>query len=215
MFIWGAALGFENIFKGMVKEGANRSEFVLRSKERPHISRAKIDIDSNARCVGTGSFLYSRYTSELDERYVAAAHLTYDLLFSMHELKTGKSIIYRPFQEAGLLGTAVRRKVEALGSGANIEARVIGMQNGQGLGIVQEISDFIIANGIRLVEVDLFGGDTRHIAIDAKLGTSFNILMEDRIYRPGELGNPMTMENFEAELAANNAKSKKEKASKI
>jgi hypothetical protein len=55
----------------------------------------------------------------------------------------------------------------------------------------------MISKKMKLVEVDIFGTNTRHIAIDAKLGTSYNILMEDRLYRAGELVNNLTMENFE------------------
>ena len=63
--------------------------------------------------------------------------------------------------------------------------------------VINQVMDFIVENKIRLVEIDLFGENTRHIAIDTKLGTSFNVLMEDRLYRPGELVNSMTVENFE------------------
>jgi len=80
----------------------------------------------------------------------------------------------------------------------NLEARIIGMQKNQDFYfILNQIFDFLISNKIRLVEVDLFGDNTRHIAIDTKLGTSYNVLMEDRIYRPGELVNSTTVENFE------------------
>jgi len=201
-------LGFENIFRNRLKEGINGSECVLSSKDRPHISKAKIDLHSNARYVDVRSFAYAHYMSELDERYIAATSLTYDLLFSMHDVNSRRSIIYRPFQDADLLDTTIKRKMEAWRK-ANIEARIIGLQNKQEFDIIQKILDFIIANNMKLVEVDLFGSNTRHVAIDAKLGMSLNILMEDRIYRPGELVNPMTIENFEAALAAGSATIKK------
>ena len=36
----------------------------------------------------------------------------------------------------------------------------------------------------------------RHVAVDLKTGASYNILMEDRNYRPGELINQMTPDDY-------------------
>ena len=193
----------------MVREGINGSECLLSSKERPHISKAKIDRHSSARYIAVDALERSKYTGELDERYIAAAALSYDLLFSMHDVNSRRSIVYRAFQEVGLLRTAVKKDLAALGRKANIEARVIGLQNGQEFGMLKEISDFVAEHGIRLVEAEFFGNSVRHVAIDTKLGMSLNILMENRIYRPGELVNNMTLENFEAALAKGNASPKK------
>jgi hypothetical protein len=207
-------LGFEEVFKGMIKEGMNGSECMLVSKERPHISKAKIDRHSNAKYIVVDAFEHSKYTSELDERYIAAPELSYDLLFSMHDVNSRRGIVYRTFQDVGLLHTAVKKDLEAFGRKANIEARVIGLQNGQDFGMLKEISDFIAEHNIRLVEVDLFGNSVRHVAIDTKLGMSLNILMENRIYRPGELVNNMTLENFEAALTKRSAAPKRRHTNK-
>ncbi len=203
-------MGFESIFKSSMKGSVNRSEFNLSSKERPHISKAKIDANANAKYIEIGTLEYARYTSELDERYMAATNITYDMLLSLHGVNTRRSLIYRTFQEADLLGTAIKGKIAALGKRDKIEARIIGLQNGQELGALIEMAEFITANGIKLVEVDIFGANTRHVAIDTKLGMSLNILMENRIYRPGELSNQMTIENLEASIAAKSAAQKNE-----
>jgi hypothetical protein len=71
------------------------------------------------------------------------------------------------------------------------------MQTGQEFNALYDISDMVCANGLQLVEVDLFGDETRDIAFDTKLGTSHNVLIYDRLYRAGELKNGMTMEQFE------------------
>ncbi len=38
-----------------------------------------------------------------------------------------------------------------------------------------------------LFALGLFGNEIRHIALDTKTGLSYNVLLLDRIYRPGEL----------------------------
>ena len=207
-------MGFEEVFRGMIRPGMNVSECTLVSKGRPHISKAKIDRHSSARYIAVDALECAKYTSELDERYIAATDLSYDLLFSMHDVNSRKSIVYRTFQEVGLLHTAVKKDLAAFGRKANIEARIIGLQNGQEFNMLKEISDFMAEHDIRLVEADLFGNSVRHVAIDTKLGMSLNILMENRIYRPGELVNNMTLENFEAALTKGNADPKKRHTAK-
>ncbi|MCL4404741.1 hypothetical protein M1583_02000, partial [Candidatus Marsarchaeota archaeon] len=54
--------------------------------------------------------------------------------------------------------------------------------------------------GIPLVEADLFGNEVRHIAFDAKQGMSFNVLVNNMNYKPGELVNKMTIDQFERSL---------------
>ncbi len=195
-------MSFEHLFKDKIKGEINKSEFIMSSKERPHISKAKIDMYSKARYVGVGSFEYIRYVNELDERYLAATDISYDTVLCIHDVNTSKTILYRFFEFDELLGAKLLSQVRSLTPRPNLEIRIIGMQNNQDFSFLNEISDFIIGNRIKLVEVDLFGDSTRHIAIDTKLGMSMNILMENRIYRPGELANSMTIENFEARLGA-------------
>ena len=47
------------------------------------------------------------------------------------------------------------------------------------------------------MEIDLFGTDKRHIALDLKTGTSYDLFLENRIYRPGELANSEKEEDFQ------------------
>ncbi len=84
----------------------------------------------------------------------------------------------------------------------NFEARVIGLQNGENTGELMELLRLLERERLQVFEVDLFGADTRHIAMDAKVGMSFNILMEDRLYKPGELQNRLTEDQFERALSA-------------
>ena len=58
----------------------------------------------------------------------------------------------------------------------------------------------LISSSSGIFEADLFGSDRRNIAIDLKTGTSFNMLTENRLYKPGELANTTTEEQFAREL---------------
>ena len=47
------------------------------------------------------------------------------------------------------------------------------------------------------MEVDLFGTDTRHIALDLKTGVSYNLLLLNRLYRAGELACQVNKEAYD------------------
>jgi hypothetical protein len=51
------------------------------------------------------------------------------------------------------------------------------------------------------MEVDLFGEEKRHIVMDMKTGLSYDLLLENRIYRPGELKNDEKEEDFQSSTA--------------
>ena len=78
----------------------------------------------------------------------------------------------------------------------NVEARIMGLQNGEDHAFLGGLLGFLSKQGIRLIEADLFGEETRHVAIDLKTGASYNVLLEDRHYRAGELVNRMTIDDF-------------------
>ncbi len=79
----------------------------------------------------------------------------------------------------------------------NVEARIIGLQNGQPRSVLDSVSIFLRGNHMRLCEIDLFGDQTRHVCFDTKTGASFDVLVNNKLYTPGELMNRMTMEQFE------------------
>lgn len=202
-------MSFEGIFKNAVNVGLGSAEYRLNSKERAHISKIRLDSYSNATYVRTGELQRIRY-DEIKPRYIAATGLTYDLLISIHDVNSRSTFVYRPYRFALLLNEGkLKKEILSLNkSRPNLEARVMGLQNDQDYGLLlSEAADFITKNRIRLVEVDLFGGSARHIAIDCKLGMSFDILMENRAYRQGELVNNLTVENFEKQLKDGEKKS--------
>ena len=87
-----------------------------------------------------------------------------------------------------------------MSSGPDMEARIIGLQDGEEHGFLKDLLGFLSKHRIRLAEADLFGERIRHIAIDLKTGMSYNILLDDRIYKPSELVNRMTVEDFQRGL---------------
>ena len=48
----------------------------------------------------------------------------------------------------------------------------------------------------RLVEVDLFGNEIRHIAFDTKTGSTYDLLLQNKIYGPADLINNIKPEEF-------------------
>ena len=196
-------LSFEQILKrdldGEMDTGEYRHDF----KERPHISKGKIDEYSNAIYLEVGKSGSVHYVDGTETRYIAAIGMSYDTMISIYDVNTRNIIVCRAFKYGDAEKTALKWFVDSLRRAKpNLEARIIGMQTDQKeyKPMLSELSDFFAANKIKLVEVDLFGANLRHVAMDAKLGTSYNLLTEDRIFRPGELVNQMTVENFENAL---------------
>ena len=195
-------MGFETMLKTDVKSDINKMEYKKVFKERPHISKSKVDMYSNAVYVGIGGSKKLYYSSEIDTRYIAAKDITFDMLVSLYDINNRILLASRIYKYA----FDVEKKMTAMiasikGKKTNLEARIIGFQNNEDVYLIgEELADFFMKNRIELVEVDLFGSNIRHVAIDAKLGSTFNMLLENRLYRPGELSNSMTVENFEAGL---------------
>ncbi|MGC8662684.1 MAG: hypothetical protein ACP5RT_02775, partial [Candidatus Micrarchaeia archaeon] len=130
-------------------------------------------------------------------RYILAYNLTFDIFVSVYGVSTGNGVFTRialPLskKEEAYLAKALNNIKEK-----NVEIRFIGMQSNQN--DYREIISMLIKlskNKGELVEVDLFGNETRHIAIDLKTGLSYDVLLENRIYKPGELINNQNFENF-------------------
>lgn len=197
------ALSFEHILKKDLGGEIGSNEYRHDFKERAHISKSKIDEYSNAFYLGVGKSKAIHYKDETETRYIAAMGMTYDTVISVYDVNTRNIVVCRAFKygdaERAVLGGFAGSLKKAR---PNLEARIIGLQTNQKdvAAMLNELADFFLANKVKLVEVDLFGTNTRHIAMDAKLGTSYNILADDRLYRPGELVNNMTLENFEGSL---------------
>ncbi|MDE1871405.1 MAG: hypothetical protein KGI06_04170 [Candidatus Micrarchaeota archaeon] len=195
-------MSFESIFGNDVKGELSKSEYVRRFKERVHMSKSRMDEYSEAEYLEVGDSFEMHYTDDSEKRYVAATGLTYDLIVSLFDVNTRSSLVCRTFKDPKILEEEMLRFIKSMGKRSKIESRIIGMQSGYEdfYTILDYVAELLVKNRIKLVEVDLFGSNTRHIAIDLKLGTTYNVLMEDRLYRAGELANNLTLENFQNAL---------------
>jgi len=179
-------LSFEGIFgRDIAAVDFGTDRYLRCSKERTHISRAVLDTYSNAVYLSVGKFHKGAYQSPADVRYVAATSMSYDMLMSVYDVNTRNMFACRlfGFEEStrAMLGSYIDslKKLKP-----NLEARLIGLQSKQSFVYLSRVA----------------GSETRHIAIDMKLGVSHDVLLENRLYRPGELINMTTLEQFERSL---------------
>lgn len=168
-------------------------------KERQNVS--KVDLDSDKGCVylEVGD-VYTGIYSQLASEYVAATNLTYGLFFTVFDVNTTALFATRFYRFDPKLLDMVRAWQRKIPAPSNLEARVIGMQNGEPKPALERLILFIRKGKFRFSEVNLFGEEVRHVAIDTKRGSTYDILMESRQYRPGELKNTMTAEQYERTL---------------
>ncbi len=194
-------MSFENaLFEEMHGSGFGAGEYLRSFKARPHISKSKIDKYSNCTYLKVGDFFSIGRYKQTDRRYAAATQLSYDMLMSVYDVNTRSMAAARFLYFTDDLRVRFERFVKSV-KRANFEARIIGMQDGQNRDSVYTVSEFIEKSRLPLFEIDLFGKQLRHIAIDISSGMSYNVLLLDRIYRPGELSNSTTIEQFERSLS--------------
>ncbi len=128
-------------------------------------------------------------------RYVTVKDLTYDLLLTVYDVNTRSTMAARITRELGkndwerLLSPV--KKVRH----PNFEMRIIGLQNNF-VAPLSGLDMFYKVLGGMLMEVDLFGNNVRHIAFDTKTGMPYDLLLENRLYRPGELVCKISREDF-------------------
>jgi hypothetical protein len=184
----------------LARRGFGKSRYLMAGKERPHISRSKLLANDSTEFLKLGEQRLVPYGGWEGQRYVAAEGLTYDFLMTFYDVNSPRAFAARLF-DAREVDRTIRKGLKAVESARpNVEARIIGLQNDEEHVFLKHVVDFLVKKGVRLIEIDLFGGDIRHVALDLKTGASYNILMEDRSYRPGELINPMTPDDFSRTL---------------
>ncbi len=195
-------MSFNGVFgRALSENGIGSERYRLAYKERTHISKHVLDAKSDALYLDIGKFHRGVYRSAADLRYVAATNVTYDMLMSLYDANTSNAFVFRLYgfdEGARLIFNNYAESLRRMRP--NLEARIIGLQSKQNCAYLKRAAAMLDDNGIKLVEADLFGGEVRHIAIDLKLGASHSILMDDRLYRPGELANMLTFEQFERGL---------------
>lgn len=197
----GVGLSFNNLLNEQLIDGKfGAAPYRLRYRERVYSSLAALEADGKLERVATGGSAVYRYDGPLSKRYVLAEGISYDFLVTLYSGNDRRALVLRPFEYSKGLTEALERAAGARGK-QNLEARVIGLQNGQDTQCLNRLADWLIDRRIAISEVDLFGSETRHIAFDLKLGTTYSVLGENRHYSSEELRTKITLEEFRARLA--------------
>ena len=175
--MWGFGKELED---KLSQNDVNTAVLTLNFKDRPHISKSKMDENGSCEYLEKEGVLQIRYDEKIGKRYIAAPNLTNDLLVSVYNINSAELFVAR------ISNFDAAKEIEKI-KGGNLEARMIGLQNNQNYEIVKSLIKLFERKNIPIMEADLFGNQIRHVAIDAHQGMSLNILLLDRIYRPGEL----------------------------
>lgn len=168
----------------------------LSTGKRQHASIGQIE--SRSVILEKSNGISLKY-SEL-KRYVIAKSVTFDLLLTMYDVNSRSINVIRPTLPLEPKGLAMVQNRLKRVKNPNIEIRAIGLQNGW-RGYVKSFNDVYKMCKGHCMEIDLFGDEKRHIAIDLKTGLSYDLLLENRIYRPGELKNDEKEEDFQSNTA--------------
>lgn len=190
-------MSFESVLSvDMKKPGFGSKAYVLTFKDflavtRNNISREKVDRYGAALYNKPGEFHSTFYKDELAVRYIAQTDVADEIVMSIYEVST-MSLCAARFAAWNTDVESAFAKFMALfkdPKNRNFEVRVIGLQDNQKYGALYDILRFSASRKLPILEVDLFGGNIRHVALDAKTGMSYNMLLENRLYKPGELAN--------------------------
>ncbi len=167
--------------------GTERIE--LNTKTRAYSSLSAVS--SKGKELNAGIATLEKYDGE-GNRYVLCRNVIFDLLLTLYDVDSAQAVIVRANRS---LGRKDIGRIRHLASKfTNVEMRAIGMQNGEAEMHmdVRRVHDAIRGS---FVEADLFGGEIRHICFDMKNGVTYDLLPEDRHYRPGELNNTYKKED--------------------
>ena len=131
-----------------------------------------------------GGFINTQWSP--DRRCIIAKDIISDMFVSFYDVNSRTVLAARPSAGAMDFTTEISKAKKHMRN-PNIEMRVIGLQNSdktqaEAIGIMHNA----MGMGI-LAEADLFGSQKRHIIMDVYTGRVYNLLLENRIYRPGEL----------------------------
>lgn len=174
-----------------IRDTYGKARLRLKTGNRWHTSASMVM--ERATELPMGHALLLKYSEA--KRYLTAKDITFDMLVTIYDVDNFKAIAARPSELARPSDTARIGEIARKEKMKNMEMRIIGLQdNNKGL---EHMADGIKkALNPSLIEVDLFGNETRHIAIDLKTGTSYDLLLNDKIYAPTELINKGNVDDF-------------------
>ncbi|MCL5786841.1 MAG: hypothetical protein M1520_01405 [Candidatus Marsarchaeota archaeon] len=187
-----------DLFRPYSAEASNMGDqrLYLSTGKRNHASMAQIE--SRSVTLERNKGIAIKYSEK--HRYLISKSITFDMLLTMYDVNSRSILAIRPAlpTEANDL-KEMQKRLNRM-KNANIEVRAIGLQNGW-RGYVKSFNDIYKVSRGHCMEIDLFGEEKRHVAIDLKTGLSYDLLLENRVYRPGELKNDEKEEDFQSSIA--------------
>ncbi|MGC8495730.1 MAG: hypothetical protein ACP5MX_00775 [Candidatus Micrarchaeia archaeon] len=189
-------MSFENAMVAMIAQKSFGSAKVnLAYKERAHISKLRLDRFGESIYIDTWQSEVLKKDSKY--RYITAMAVSYETVLSLYDFNTSSLFCCRFFKNADPCIESAENFIRSLKGRTNLEARIIGMQNGQDYSALDAIMKFLGKHKIPITELDIFGNERRNIAIDSYTGMVFNVLENNMLYKPGDLINNVTLEQFE------------------
>ncbi len=192
-------MAFRDIIADALHAGSlSKDQYLQSYKARQHISISKMEEHDEISYIGIGEKIACKYASPIDKRYIGFKDVSYDLILSLYEINSKSALAARIYKDAKWAGKPIDDYMHQLRGikKPSVEARLIGMQNSQDTSLLDNVLSMLAARKIEVYEADLFGANIRHIALDLHTGTTFDVLVYDRIYKPGELINKLTEEQF-------------------
>ncbi len=194
----------EAFFEAYKSKNFGQSQFIRNNKERQHISVSKMEEHDDIMYIDVGKFSEYRYTGTTDKRYLGFKNVVFDFIFTVYDIDSGSAFIARLYKKDQEQHKRLLQEMDRYLKSkkrSNFEARIIGLQDGEDYSYTEEIIDILGKRKIAFYEIDLFGSEVRHVAIDMRIGTTYNMLLLNRVYRPGELANNLTEDQFSRNIA--------------
>lgn len=182
------------------RTGFDKVAYVKNFKERQNVSKLVLDSDAGCKYLNPGEACEVKYDEFRGVSYVACTSLSFDAALSVYDANSGAIFVARLVDFAPTLQLAIQKWARPL-KNPNLETRLIGLQSGQ-RDVVPPVLRFLKKSKLPLVEADLFGSESRNVAFDVKTGVSFDVLVSNRPYKPGELASKTTLEQFERSTTA-------------
>ena len=170
------------------------SALQLRTGKRWHTSLAMVG--DRSRELGLNTAFVQKYSEE--SRYIIARDITHDLFMSVYDVDTETAIVLRP--TLPLNGAELKRVIDVVRKKRlkNLEVRAIGLHASDQIlqGCITKLHSGL--KDARLMEADLFGNAIRHLAMDLKTGSVYDLLLQNRVYGPADLIDNADMREFES-----------------
>jgi hypothetical protein len=193
-------LSFEKFLeKDVLYANFNKIRYVKSTKERQHVSKNVVESPSDAYTLGINKIQVYRFGGPAYPKFVVCAPVTYDTVLSIFDVNKGVMLLYRFYKFDRGISASIEKMLKTA-KNSNFEARLLGMQTNQPFADLHEALGLLGRNKIAISEADLFGNETRNLAYDLKNGMEYDILMENRPYKPGERVNVLSIADFELEL---------------